>query len=237
MIALAAAALVVLSGCGGGTGSPSADSTVADPPSISVTERSVPAPADKNPVTAAKKKKKKSKASAKPTATPKASPKPSKTVRPQPAKTVKPVAPKPTKTTKPPVSVPARGMNAIELKVLDLTNAERAKAGCKALRGDAKLALAARRHSTDMGVNGYFDHNSQDGTSPWDRIRKAGYTSPGAENIAAGQPTAAAVMDGWMKSPGHRANILNCKLKALGVGYYKGSKGYRIYWTQDFGFA
>jgi uncharacterized protein YkwD len=231
MIALAAAALVVLSGCGGGTGSPSAASVVSDSPSVSVTENAAPA------ATAKKKKPKASApAPAKTTATPKPSPKPSKTVKPQPSKTVKPVVPKPTKT-KTPVSVPARGMNAIELKVLEITNAERAKAGCKALRGDAKLALAARRHSTDMGVNVYFDHNSQDGTSPWDRIRKAGYNSPGAENIAAGQPTAAAVMDGWMNSPGHRANILNCKLKALGVGYYKGSKGYRTYWTQDFGFA
>jgi uncharacterized protein YkwD len=241
MIALAAAALVVLSGCGGGSGTPSADAAPADPSSVSVTETAAADLTDETPLATTEKKKKAKAAApapAKTTATPKPSPKPSRSAKPQPPKAVKPkVTPKPVKP-KAPVAAPAKGMTAIELEVLRLTNAERAKAGCSALRGDAKLALAARRHSTDMGVNGYFDHDSQDGSSPFDRMKKAGYTSPGgAENIAAGQPTAAAVMDGWMKSPGHKANILNCKLKALGVGYYKGTKGYRTYWTQDFGFA
>jgi uncharacterized protein YkwD len=126
------------------------------------------------------------------------------------------------------------GMGALEQRVLVLTNAERAKHGCAALRGDPRLAAAARAHSNDMALHKYFDHNSQDGTTPWDRIKRAGYPEPGAENIAMGYPTAAAVMKGWMNSPGHRANILNCKLRALGVGVHSGGSG-GPWWTQDFG--
>ncbi len=122
-------------------------------------------------------------------------------------------------------------MTKAEKKVLSLANAERAKKGCKPLKGNNRLALAARRHSKDMAVNHYFSHDSQDGTSPWTRIKRAGYKNPGAENIAYGYPSAQAVMKAWMKSPGHRANILNCKLKAMGTGRYK------TYWTQDFGWT
>jgi uncharacterized protein YkwD len=128
------------------------------------------------------------------------------------------------------------GMSALEQRVLVLTNGERAKHGCGALRGDSRLAAAARAHSADMAVHHYFDHNSQDGTTPWDRIKRAGYTQPGAENIAMGYPTAAAVMTGWMNSPGHRANILNCKLRALGVGVHSAGSG-GPWWTQDFGWT
>ncbi|GAA3205328.1 hypothetical protein GCM10010468_20270 [Actinocorallia longicatena] len=110
-----------------------------------------------------------------------------------------------------------------------LTNAERAKAGCPALRREPKLVISARAHSKDMAVNNYFSHTSQDGSSPWDRIKRTGYTGGAAENIAAGYTSAKAVMDGWMNSAGHRANILNCDLKALGVGWYDN------YWTQNFG--
>jgi hypothetical protein len=99
----------------------------------------------------------------------------------------------------------------------------------------AKLVrTAARAHSKDMRVKGYFEHNSPDGKTPWDRIKAAGYSQPGAENIAMGYATAKAVIDGWMNSPGHRANILNCKLKAVGIGVEYGSGG--PWWTQDFGF-
>lgn len=122
-------------------------------------------------------------------------------------------------------------MSKAEKKVLALTNAARKKAGCKPLKGNKRLALAARRHSKDMAVKKYFSHTSKDGSSPWDRIRRTGYKNPGAENIAYGYPSAQAVMKGWMNSSGHRANILNCGLKSLGVGKYK------TYWTQDFGWS
>jgi uncharacterized protein YkwD len=88
-----------------------------------------------------------------------------------------------------------------------------------------------------MAVNGYFDHTSPDGRSPFDRMRAAGYAGNlMGENIAAGQPTPAAVMDAWMHSPGHRANILNCQFTEIGVGVSsRAGSPYRIYWTQDFG--
>ncbi|RKS76131.1 uncharacterized protein YkwD [Actinomadura pelletieri DSM 43383] len=125
------------------------------------------------------------------------------------------------------------GGSAAEAAVVALTNAERAKEGCKPLRVDERLVTAARRHSADMAANGYFDHTSRNGDSPWKRMEAAGYSSPGAENIAKGYATAEAVMKGWMDSPGHRANILNCDLRAIGVGRASGSGG--PLWTQDFG--
>ena len=125
----------------------------------------------------------------------------------------------------------APAMTKAEKKVLALTNAARKKNGCKPLKGNKRLALAARRHSKDMAVKKYFSHTSKDGSSPWDRIRRTGYKNPAAENIAYGYPSAYAVVKGWMNSPGHRANILNCKIKSLGVGKYKN------YWTQNFGWS
>ncbi|MEU8340539.1 CAP domain-containing protein [Spirillospora sp. NPDC048832] len=127
------------------------------------------------------------------------------------------------------------GGSSSEAAVVSLTNAERAKQGCKPLRVDQRLVTAARRHSADMAANGYFDHTSRNGDSPWKRMEDAGYTSPGAENIAKGYPTAAAVVKGWMNSPGHRANILNCGLRAIGVGRASGPGG--PLWTQDFGWT
>jgi uncharacterized protein YkwD len=86
-----------------------------------------------------------------------------------------------------------------------------------------------------MATGGYFSHDSRDGRTPFQRIAAAGYTfSIAAENIAAGQRTPQDVTAGWMNSPGHRANILNCSLVHIGVGYAVGGT-YGTYWTQDFG--
>jgi uncharacterized protein YkwD len=116
-------------------------------------------------------------------------------------------------------------MSSQEAEVLRLVNVERAAAGCSPLVANATLNTVARAHSTDMAVQGYFSHRSKD----------AGYNGRAmGENIAGGQTTAAAVMSGWMKSPGHRANILRCGYKEIGVGYHKGGS-YRHYWTQNFG--
>ncbi|WP_019632578.1 CAP domain-containing protein [Actinomadura atramentaria] len=122
-----------------------------------------------------------------------------------------------------------------EAAAVVLTNRERAKAGCPALRVDPALRRAARAHSADMAAHNYFGHDSRDGESPWQRIRRAGNAAPGAENIARGFPTARAVVDGWMHSPGHRANILNCGLRSIGVGMATGPGG--PWWTQDFGWS
>ncbi|GLW70874.1 hypothetical protein Kpho02_31730 [Kitasatospora phosalacinea] len=119
-------------------------------------------------------------------------------------------------------------------QVLELVNSERAKAGCGPVAANAKLATAALRHSEDMAARNFFDHTNPDGAGPQQRIDAVGYAWSGwGENIARGQKDAAAVMDSWMNSSGHRANILNCKFTELGVGVHLGSGG--PWWTQDFG--
>jgi uncharacterized protein YkwD len=141
--------------------------------------------------------------------------------------------PKATSATSGPSVVTSKVATA-ENAAVRLTNTQRAKHGCAPLRLDSRLRTAARRHSADMRLKHYFEHNSPDGTTPWDRIKAAGYSQPGAENIAAGYATAQAVVQGWMNSPGHRANIVNCSLKAVGIGVEYGQGG--PWWTQDFGF-
>ena len=122
-------------------------------------------------------------------------------------------------------------------QVIKLTNKERAKSGCKALRSNSLLKSAAQKHSADMAKKDYFSHTGKDGRSPFDRMTDAGYSfSAAAENIAAGQRTPADVVEGWMNSAGHKKNILNCTYTEIGVGYAKGGS-YGTYWTQDFGKA
>ncbi|GAA2917377.1 hypothetical protein GCM10020221_11920 [Streptomyces thioluteus] len=128
---------------------------------------------------------------------------------------------------------PATG-GPLEQQVTDLVNAERAKVGCSPLTPNGQLARAAQGHSDDMAARGFFDHTNPDGKGPGDRVTAAGYqwTTYG-ENIAYGQQSAASVMDGWMHSSGHRANILNCSFKEIGVGVNHAPGGPR--WTQVFG--
>jgi uncharacterized protein YkwD len=145
-----------------------------------------------------------------------------------------PVVPVGPVTSATPAVAPAAG-EAVRAQVVTLTNAERAKVGCPALTVDVRLASAAQEHSQDMAAHNYFDHNSLDGRTAFERITDAGYPyTAAAENIAAGQQSAAAVMAGWMGSTGHRANILNCSLTQIGIGYVTGGS-YGFYWTQDFG--
>ncbi|PKV88132.1 CAP domain-containing protein [Streptomyces sp. TLI_146] len=118
--------------------------------------------------------------------------------------------------------------------IVSLVNQQRAQAGCSPVRADASLAALATAFSDDMAARGFFDHTDPDGKSPWDRAAKAGIGNLGGENIARGQADAKAVMEAWMNSPGHRANILNCDYKTLGVGVHFGDGG--PWWTQDFGF-
>ena len=125
-------------------------------------------------------------------------------------------------------------------KVLQVTNAARAQAGLKPLRLNSPLSRAAQRHSASMAYQDFFSHSGPDGTA-FSRIREAGYRySLAGENIAAGQSTPEAVVNGWMKSPGHRANILNPGFVDIGIGYEflandPGRVTYKHYWTQTFG--
>lgn len=130
---------------------------------------------------------------------------------------------------------------AFEQEVLRLTNEFRKQNGLKALTLDTNLAKAADVHSQAMAKQDFFSHTGKDGSKPWDRAEKAGYeTRFVGENIAAGYSSAKAVVDGWIKSPGHRANMLNPDYNEIGIGHYylqndTGNVNYRNYWTQLFG--
>ncbi|GLU46355.1 hypothetical protein Nans01_07060 [Nocardiopsis ansamitocini] len=120
-------------------------------------------------------------------------------------------------------------MNTLSSQVFDIVNSERSNAGCSAVRVDNRLVSAAQLHSEDMDRHDYMSHTGRNGSSPGDRASAQGYDSWSGENVAKGQRSAEQVMDAWMNSPGHRANILNCDNKALGVGEANGA------WTQLFG--
>ncbi|KOS68441.1 hypothetical protein AEA09_07655 [Lysinibacillus contaminans] len=138
-------------------------------------------------------------------------------------------APTTTTTTQP--STNATDVNAFEQEVVKLTNAERTKAGLAPFQTDEKLMAAAREKSQDMQSKNYFSHTSPTFGSPFDRMKALGisYKSAG-ENIAKGQRTPQEVVQAWMDSPGHRANILNADFTHIGVGFVE--TGY--HWTQQF---
>ena len=118
-----------------------------------------------------------------------------------------------------------------EAEVVSLTNRERAKYGLPALSENWELSRVARYKSQDMHDRHYFSHTSPTYGSPFEMMRAFGlsYRSAG-ENIAMGYRTPAAVVEGWMNSEGHRANILNASFTRIGVGYV--ADGH--YWTQMF---
>lgn len=119
-------------------------------------------------------------------------------------------------------------------EVLKLVNAERSKQGLKALTLSSTLTSVANVKAKDMAVHKYFSHNSPTYGTPFEMLQKFGvkYKTAG-ENIAGGQKTPAQVMQTWMNSSGHKANILSSKYTELGVGYYAGGS-YGTYWVQLF---
>ena len=130
---------------------------------------------------------------------------------------------------------------AFEEEVLSLVNQARAQgADCGSagsfgaappLGMQSQLRCAARMHSLDMEVRGFFNHSNPDGDGPAQRAEFAGYSwSAIGENIAQGYPTPQAVMDGWMGSDGHCSNIMGSQYSHIGVGHYEGNQ-----WTQVFG--
>ncbi|MFI6093441.1 CAP domain-containing protein [Streptomyces sp. NPDC051218] len=129
----------------------------------------------------------------------------------------------------------AQGLAEWASAVLRLTNAERTAAGLRPLSPDPLLTVAAQNHSADMIARAFYAHTSPDGGEPWHRASAAGSGHRAiGENIACGQRTPAEVVDGWMDSPGHRANILKPSFTHLGVGYAGGGSA-GTYWTQLFG--
>ncbi|MEZ4371907.1 MAG: CAP domain-containing protein [Polyangiaceae bacterium] len=134
----------------------------------------------------------------------------------------------------------------LECEVLSLVNQARAQgATCGgevmpavgALTMNAPLRTAARKHAIDMANHNYFDHDSQDGTTAFERMNAVGYEySSAGENIAAGSATAQGVMDQWMNSPGHCKNIMAGSFVDFGIGYhFNQNSDYQHYWVQDFG--
>lgn len=135
-----------------------------------------------------------------------------------------------------------------EQTVIDLVNQVRGDNGLPPYKRVDLLDQASRYHAADMAQDGYFQHDSYDIVNgqlqevcSWSERITSFYVPPGSpswnylsENIAAGYSSPAAVMDGWMNSSGHRANILSSGNWEIGVGYYQGGS-YGRYWVQDFG--
>ncbi len=163
----------------------------------------------------------------------------------RPSTQAKPSAPStpPTETTPTAPTTPANptapstpststgSVSTLERQVVTLVNQKRAAAGLKALTLNATLSNGARMKSQDMQKSRYFSHTSPNYGSPFDMMRSLGisYRSAG-ENIAMGYSSAEAVVNAWMNSPSHRANIMNASYTQIGVGYVSNGG----YWTQWF---
>lgn len=143
-------------------------------------------------------------------------------------------APKPTTAAPSPAATGGTEASGAVAKVVELVNAERGKAGCSPVKVNTALTEAAQNHSEDMASSGNMSHTGSDGSSPADRITRAGYSwSTYGENVAHGYSTPEQVMAGWMSSPGHKENILKCGFEEIGVGLAQPGS----YWTQAFGTA
>ncbi|MFS0672574.1 CAP domain-containing protein [Ornithinibacillus sp. 179-J 7C1 HS] len=122
-------------------------------------------------------------------------------------------------------------LSQFEQDVVDLTNQEREKYGLSPLKIDLELSKVAKEKSRDMASNNYFSHNSPNYGSPFDMMKSFGITYHTAgENIAKGQRSPEEVVNAWMNSEGHRANILNANFTHIGVGYVEQGN----LWTQQF---
>lgn len=131
------------------------------------------------------------------------------------------------------INIPAvdSSVTAYEQEVIRLVNEIRGNNGLGALTYDWELGRVARYKSQDMKDNKYFAHNSPVYGTPFQMIKNFGISyRSAAENIAKGYATPQAVVNGWMNSSGHRANILNPSYTHIGAGYVSGGN----YWTQMF---
>lgn len=110
-------------------------------------------------------------------------------------------------------------------------------AAVPALKANSKLDTSSQAHAVDMVTKNFFSHTGSNGSQPWDRMKRAGYSySAAGENIAAGNSTVDATMTQWLNSPGHCANIMSRNFTELGVGYdYGATTRYKHYWVQNFG--
>jgi len=133
------------------------------------------------------------------------------------------------------LTIPApSSVKTFEDEVVKLVNIERSKKGLQTLKSNWEIARVARYKSQDMINKKYFSHTSPTYGSPFKMMETFGIRfSAAGENIAYGQRTPKEVMNGWMNSPGHRANILSPSYTNIGCGLAKSSTGV-CYWTQLF---
>lgn len=111
-------------------------------------------------------------------------------------------------------------------KVINLTNSERQKLGLAPLKLNSGLSESARRKAEDMFQNDYWSHTSPTGTTPWDFFKAVGYHySIAGENLAKDFYDTESMIKAWMKSPTHRANIVNNKYQEIGIGVVNGILG------------
>lgn len=128
-------------------------------------------------------------------------------------------------------TTPPSEAEALAGEVIRLANAERVAAGRRELVVHPAVMAAASGHSADQAARQQMSHIGSDGSDGGDRLTRAGFEwGAWGENVAVGQRTAAAVVDAWMGSSGHRANILSGSFTTIGVGAAVGADG-RIYWT------
>lgn len=139
------------------------------------------------------------------------------------------------------INQPTGSRADFEERVLELTNQYRIDNGLSPLTLNVLLDQAANNHSQNMAEQDFYDHTDLGGNGVGNRVSQIGYQfSWVGENIAAGYLTPEDVVQGWIDSPGHRANLLNPNFEEIGVGYYylendPGNETWRHYWTQVFG--
>lgn len=139
-----------------------------------------------------------------------------------------PPATAPAPPTPPP---PAPEPSDVAQQVVDITNQRRAEQGLAPLTLNGLLGDAAQGHANDQAARGRMTHTGSDGSNAGQRITRTGYRwRAWGENVASGYADATAVMNGWMNSSGHRANILNATFTEIGIGIAYSSGG-RPYWT------
>ncbi len=122
-------------------------------------------------------------------------------------------------------------------EMLMRVNAIRAEAGAPALRPCGALRRSAQQYAMVMASTDAYGHVGQDGSEPWNRMTRQGYTwRVAAENIAGGQRSVAEVVEDWVASPDHYANLINPALRHVGFGYSADpASTYGSYWVQNFG--
>ncbi len=132
---------------------------------------------------------------------------------------------------------PLSDLSKVREQVLTLVNQERRKLRLRPLDSHPALDRVAQKYAEDMLERGFYGHTSPEGKSVRDRVNRIGYEPPRvAENLGSGQTGVEQVMEGWMASPGHRANILHRKLREIGTGMALGEKDgdFKILWVQVF---